>query len=769
MNGLLFYVHPLLRELLVSYSAYGSSLLLALMCWYTLLQRLGRYPYNNRQLKQVSTSILRLGPPSTPPVNLANSRITGQNDIDSLLEQGPISGSTARPLRLYDTTQRVEFHAAGGAGKLVLPQHLDPTSSGFIPGRLLYGPPIPEPAKKAKAKKWQTASKSPDFGQINKRRSLLSESHSNRNSQNSVGFSVTVLRKPPPALPSRIVDRATLSIGPRSYLPPLPQQASFVRQHHSHSDTWEKPKGAVSSEVEKTDLPPPLIPSKHLLRRISSAPPGSLDLRPAPPGLEMDYYGPLRSETALKPPRLILDSPASWSYESLPEGDITKSVLAGPSAPPVIRTKFNKYPSIQTGNEPAIKTVATSTRITASGSKVGVPPHTPRTTSNLTLSFNPADLDTSGVGRGYEDQQLSAPSEENSWEGGAEELLYRTGYDIQSPSNTPDFSSVISSDTLPQPSVLTGVASAITTSEEPNIGPLKHQGTYSSEESDESLELDPEKMELTEKEKAANQQAAKENSQTQRTHEMAEIPESPSLTLPLRSLAHIRSVSSPMPLPIPSAHPVLQLSHGVVSRTTLASQLRPMQSAMNSASTVASDTSFNHHQYTMVAPLTITKKLPPLSKLPPLKIITPPSKGGGFSSVAPPTPRSLRTPIADLKTQCVGHFTVSPTGEVEMSTQIPVGGSSPYRGRIESVSSTQLNIDWGGSNSTGRQGSSALEPNVKQAEGGGSSLEPAPQLPVTRKRSKSEPLGTTVELSKNEILDGRTWGTNSSAKKYQRE
>lgn len=735
--------------------AAGSSLLLVLMCWYTMLKHLGRYPNNNRKLKQASTSIVRLGPPSTPPVNLTNSRISGQNDIDSLLEQGSISEITERPLRLYDNTQSAEFHAAGGAGKLILPQQLDPTSSGFIPGRLLYGPAIPESSsadRKGKAKQRQNASKLPDSGQTNKRRSLFSErlgedshSHSNRNSQTFVGSSVTITRKPLPALPVRSMDTGALSVGPSSYYLPPPQQASFVRQHHV---------GRFSSNFERIDLLPPPIPPKHPLRRISSAPPGSLDLRPMPPNLEADYYGYMRSETVLKPPRPITDSPANWRYESLPKLDIPKSVLTGPCVPPSIGTKVDMYPWIQAGNEPVTKIAAGSA---ASGSKVGVSPHTPRKPSNLTLSFTPTDLDTSGVDRECEGQRVSAPSEENSWVSGPEELLYRADYDFHCPSDSLNMSPVISSDTPTQSSVPTAVDSTITTSEEPNIGPVKHQDTFSSEESDESLGLDPEKMELAEK-VIANQQAVAVP-QFQHAQEMTEVPESPSLTLPMRGLARMRSVSSPIPVPIPSAHPVLQLSRGIDSGTT--SQPHPMQSPMNSRNRIVSDTSFNHHRYTRIAPLTVRKALPPLPKLPPLKVTTPHSSGGTSSSLVPPTPRSLRTPFADLKTQCVGHFTVSPTGEVEMSTQVPVGGSSPYRGRIESVSSTNLAVGWEGSHSTDRPDSSALETNARLAE---NSLGLTQQLPVTRKRSKSGPPATTVrfELSRNEVFEGRTWATSSS-------
>ncbi|KAF8440689.1 hypothetical protein BGX38DRAFT_1205385 [Terfezia claveryi] len=742
-----------------------SSLLLALMCWYTMLKHLDRYPNNNRKLKQASTSIIRLGPPSTPPVNLANSRRSGQNDIDSLLEEGSISETTARPLRLYDNTQSAEFHAAGGAGKLILPQQLDPTSSGFIPGRLLYGPPIPESSsadRKGKAKQRQNASTLPDSGQTNKRRSLFSEkfgqdsnSHSNRNSQTFVGSSVTVTRKPLPAVPVHIMDTGVLSVGPSSYYPSPPQQASFVRQHHSYSETWEKPVGRFSSNFERTDLLPPPIPPKHPLRRISSAPPGSLDLRPMPPDLEADYYGYLSSETVLKPPRPITDFPANWRYESLPKLDTTKSVLAGPSLPPSIGTKVDMYPWTQAGNVPVTKIAAGSAMIAASGPKVGVSPHTPRNPSNLTRSFTSADFDTSGVDREYEGQKVSAPSEENSWVSGAEELLHRADYDFHSSSDCLNLSPVISSDTPPRSSVPTGVDSTITTSKEPNIGPVKHQDTFSSEESDESLGLDPEKMELAEEKEIAKQQVVADLP-CQHAQEMTEVPESPSLTLPMRGLAHMRSVSSPIPVPIPSAHPVLQLSHGIDSGTI--SQPHPMQLPVNARNRIVSDTSFNHHQYTKIAPLTVRKELPPLPQLPPLKVSTPHSTGGSSSNLAPPTPRSLRTPIADLKTQCVGHFTVSPTGEVEMSAQVPVGGSSPYRGRIESVSSTNLAVDWDGSHSTDRPGSSALETNARLAE---SSLE---RLPVTRKRSKSGPPATTVrfELSRNEFFEGGTWATISS-------
>jgi len=779
MNGLLLCVHPVLRELLFltvhieripvfstrvnnankhTMAFRVSSLLLVLMCWYSLLKR---YPNNNRILKQTTTSIMRLGPPSTPPVNLVNLRITGQNDIDSLLDQGSISEATARSLGLYDTTQNAEFHAAGGAGRLILPQHLDPTSPEFIPSRLLYNLPVLEPSsadKKGKAKQRQSASKLPGPSQASKRISLFSEglvqdsiSHSNRNSQASVGSSVTVPRKPLPALPVRIVGTAIPSGGPSSYLPPPPHEPSFVRVRQSYSDTWEKP---FPGNFERTDflLPPP-IPPKHPLRRISSAPPGSLDLRPVPPDPDADYYGHLYSEATLKPPRPITDSPANWRHECLP-----KSVLVGPSLPPVIGTNVGMYPSIQTGNEPVMEAAATSARIAASGPRVGISPHTPRKPSNLTLSFTSAGPDTSGVDRRFEDQQHFAPSEESSWVQGAEELLHRNGYDFRFPS---DFSPVISSDIPPQPSFLTGVGSTITTSEEPKIGPVKHQDTFSSEESDESLELDPEKMELAEGEEVASQQAETASPQPKRVQEMAQVPESPSLTLPIRGLTHMRSVSSPIPVPIPTAHPVLGISHGIVSGTAFVSPPGPMQSTMNTRNRIVSDNSFNHHRHTTIAPLTVTKELPPLPKLPPLKITTPSSTGGGSSSLVPPTPRSLRTPVADLKTQCVGHFTVSPTGEVEMSAQIPVGGSGPYRGRNESVSSTHLAVDWGGPYSNNLLGSSAWETNTRRAE---NSLEPTQRLPVTRKRSKSGPpgIGVRFELSRNEIFNGRTWGTNSS-------
>ena len=715
----------------------GSSLFLVLMGWYTLRKHLSQHPNNERKLKQGSTSIIRLGPPSTPPVNLASSKITGQNDIDSLLEQGSIS-ETARPLRLYDTTQIAEFHAAGGAGKLILPQHLDPTSSGFIPGRLLYGPPIPEPSsadKKGKGKERQSASKLTNSRQPIKRRSLFSEKlgqdsnpHSNSNSQTSVGFSVTVPRKPLPALPIRTTDTVILPLVSSSYTPPLPQQTSIIRQHHSYSDTWERPMDGFQGNFERTGflLPPP-IPPKHPLRRISSAPPGSLDLHPVP------------------------------------------------SVPPGIGKKADIHLSKQTGNEPAINTGAASARTTGSGPNVGVSlvPHMPRKSSNLTLSFTPAGLDTSGVDRGCEDQQFSAQSEENSWERGVEEL-HRTGYDFQIQSSDPDsvgLPLVIPSDILPKP-----VDPMTTTSEEPNRGPVRHQDTFSSEESDESMGLDPEKMELAEEGAAANQQATNTtaNPQPQRAQEMAEVPESPSLTLPSRGLAHMRSVSSPMPVPIPSAHPVLQLSHGVVTGATFTPQ--PYQSTMNSRNTVVSNTSFNQQRYMTVTPLTTTKELLPSPKLPPLNIAAPPFNSGdsGNLELVPATPRSLRGPITDLKTQCVGHFTVSPTGEVEMSTQIPIAGSSPYSGNIESISSTHFKVDSEGSHSTDRPNTSALPDYTRRVEGRGSSLELPKRLPITRKKSKSGPPGTTVrfELSRNEVFDARTWGTNSSTESpmsYQKE
>jgi len=743
--------------------------LLALMCCYTLLWHLGQHRNHNRKLKQASASIVPLGPPSTPPVNLTNSRRTRQSDIDSLLEQRSISETAARPIRLYDTTQRAEFHAAGGAGKLILPQHLDPTSSGFIPGRLLYGPAIPQPSsadKKGKGKQRQSTSRLPDSSPNSNQKSMLSERlgqnsnpPSNRNSQTSVGFSVTIPQKPLPALPVRIMDTAIFSAGPSTYSLPPPQQPSFMRQHHSYSDTWEKPMGTFSSDGESTDiLQPPPIPPKHPLRRISSAPPGSLDLCPVPPAPAAGPCGHLRSDIILKPPRLITNLPANWRYTNLPRLDTTRPVVAGPSVPPGIGSTVGIYPPIQTGGGLAVGAIATSVGTATSEPKVGMSPHTPRKSSNLTLSFTPVDLDTSGVDRGYEDQQLSAPNEENSWESGGEEFLHRAGYDFQSSLGSLDLSPVISSDALPQPAVPTSLDSTMATSEEPKIGPVKHQDTFSSEESYESL--DPEKMELAE-EQAANQQAVTTNLQAKH-QEMAEVPESPSLTLSIRGLAHMRSVSSPTPVPIRSPHPVLQLSHGIVTGASPTSQLHPMQSATHTRNRVVSDTSFNNHRYTTVAPLAITKDLPPLPKLPPLKIPTPPPNGSGSSNFAPPTPRSLRARIANLKTQCVGHFTMSPTGQVEMSTQVPVRGASPYRGGVGSASSTHLKADWEGSYSAGQSNSFGLglEPDARRAQGREGTLEPAQRFPATRKRSKSGPPGTTVrfELSRNEVFGERKWG-----------
>ncbi|KAF8465753.1 hypothetical protein BDZ91DRAFT_727168 [Kalaharituber pfeilii] len=743
----------------------AASLLLALMAAYILMK-----PSSSDQRKPAADlTVFRLGPPATPPVNLPHSRSDFYNiEVDSLLEEGSLS-TPPRPRSLYNTTDRAEFKIARGEGKLILPQHLDPTSSGFIPGRLICGPSIPEPrpaTQKNKGKQKSNGSldiaeQGQQGGQLRRtrevlrnemiRKSVFGEELMKNSPLQSQIFQASLgkgpILKPSPAVLQGPIPHTTAgSSNPRQAY----YDSSIPNSYAGQSDYDHLHAGPSNSNQIVASFPTRTA-TQRSLRRISSAPPGGLQPRPQDPGA---YYRNLTQNIgALAPPRPI--SEAQHPGTILPRGH----QMVSP-----VNTQGSGYCK---ASAPIGPTGSTLTAGGARQSTPGVSSHTPRRSSNLTLSITAEEL---------ESNVANVTGRQGNWDQGISELLNRVSTELNSRSASlepePELSSRVPKTPFPSPSQQNEDVETWDEADGPR--PINRQETFSSEESTDDL-LDPEKEALIVEEIAEARRLAAEREKNPSVQEMVEQPHSPSLTLPLRR--ETRRLSAPMPLHIQTTPPVLSKDPENEMKMTTGRQASPNSRFASESKTggglgtTENDGSLGARRFrsTTVAPLTINKDLPPLPPIPNSVSPLSPSAAPLPVTPTPSTPRSPRTPIPELKTKCMGHFTVSPSGEVEMSMEDPDAPGS-YRGRIESISTVSLGDAL--EQERGRNRSRSPPPSplrrtpltsaLRNASASGRPLNEG-QPYTRRRRSKSGPAGyVRFELSRNEFFSGGTWKSSSS-------
>ena len=650
--------------------------------------------------------------------------------------------------------------------KLILPARLDPTSSGFVPGRLFYaslGPDTRVGEKKGEGK-WKGKGK----GKGKEIVTTPVDSHMHIELPNGIGAGFLLggnasqgtrikqhrltpkvpvwpleLQKalPPAPLPDSIPGSSSyhpshqaLGIPVGEALRPATTTTTTTTNNNNNNSSQTNVGPSSSGFPSFMDHKAPAIPLRHP-RRISSAPPGSLRLLSSDNWMDYDHQSPRESD--FYPSRPILgngleDNPQQQHYGGSPGIDANNVITSPkPVQRPVVIIPPSKprYPIIT--RKPV--------------------PHAPRVSSNLT---SPVIFANANAREEQSDRAVMSLSTEESYERRVAGLPPREPCEAHSRPASTASSPVPSSNTISFPKSSSSEATATmrdSNPEEPTPGPVKRD-TFSSEESDETL--DPEKIALIEEQlaqKLLEEKMANQQQQQQQQQPMSEVPQAQSLTLPIWNVVQ----TSPTPVLNKKKHPVLDLSRTINSGVSEPRRLSepPIQSHLSNGplySTTEQDmvqSMDNNHsrqdRYTTVSPLQITKALPPFPPLPSQQTTTGSPHSSTPQPPTPTTPRTPRTPISD-RSKCVGHFTVTPTGEVEMSP-----GS--YRPRVESISSSKPEVAAGLSNSNSSAHYQGEDLETRHERQG--SIKPQDKPPIVgRKRSRSSPTSYVhFELSKNKV------------------